>query len=106
RKEYYHMLYTACGAGLVVGFLCIFKIYLGKAELSDFGHAFLYSMNYAFGFILIYLLGFTLATKQPAMTAAAIVSSIEHGLSNKDDMADRHRSFAILFSRLFRSQFI
>lgn len=106
KKEYYHMLYTACGAGLVVGFLCIFKIYLGKAELSDFGHAFLYSMNYAFGFILIYLLGFTLATKQPAMTAAAIVSSIEHGLSNKDELADRHRSFAILFSRLFRSQFI
>lgn len=106
KNEYWHMLYTAMGAGLVVGFLCIFKIYLGKAEVSDFGHAFLYSMNYAFGFILIYLLGFTLATKQPAMTAAAIVSSIEHGIADESNVADRHRSFAILFSRLFRSQFI
>lgn len=106
KKEYMHMLLTAMGGGLVVGFLCLFKVVLGKAEVSDFGHAFLYSMNYAFGFILIYLLGFTLATKQPAMTAATIVKSIENGLSDSVNDADRHRSFAILFSHLFRSQFI
>ncbi|WP_341900226.1 recombinase [Fluviicola taffensis] len=106
KKEYMHMLLTAMGGGLIVGFLCLFKVILGKAEVSDFGHAFLYSMNYAFGFILIYLLGFTLATKQPAMTAAAIVKSIESGLSSSVNDADRHRSFAILFSHLFRSQFI
>ena len=106
KKEYYQMLLTACGAGLIVGFLCVFKILLGKFEVSDFGYAMLYSMNYAFGFILIYLLGFTLATKQPAMTAAAIVKSIEAGMSGVKNEADRHRSFAILFSQLFRSQFI
>lgn len=106
KKEYMHMLLTAMGGGLIVGFLCLFKVVLGKAGVSDFGHAFLYSMNYAFGFILIYLLGFTLATKQPAMTAAAIVKSIEGGLSDSVNDADRHRSFAILFSHLFRSQFI
>lgn len=106
KKEYLHMLLTAMGGGLVVGFLCLFKVVLGKAEVSDFGHALLYSMNYAFGFILIYLLGFTLATKQPAMTAAAIVKSIEKGLSNSATDEDRYRSFAILFSHLFRSQFI
>lgn len=106
KKEYINMLLTACGAGLVVGFLCIFKILLGKFHVSDFGHALLYSLNYAFGFILIYLLGFTLATKQPAMTAAAIVKSIESGMLGSAKEADRHRSFAILFSQLFRSQFI
>lgn len=106
KKEYVHMFLTACGAGLVVGFLCIFKVLLGKFHVSDFGHALLYSLNYAFGFILIYLLGFTLATKQPAMTAAAIVKSIEAGMSGSVNEADRHRSFAILFSQLFRSQFI
>ncbi|MNJ89090.1 Site-specific recombinase [compost metagenome] len=106
KKEYYHMLLTACGAGLVVGFLCISKVLLGKFHVSDFGHALLYSLNYALGFILIYLLGFTLATKQPAMTAAAIVKSIEAGGAGKVNEADRHRSFAILFSHLFRSQFI
>lgn len=106
KKEYVHMLLTAMGGGLIVGFLCLFKVVLGKAVISDFGHAFLYSLNYAFGFILIYLLGFTLATKQPAMTAATIVKSIENGLNSSADKADRHRSFAILFSHLFRSQFI
>ncbi len=106
KKEYTNMFLTACGAGLVVGFLCIFKILLGKFHVSDFGHALLYSLNYAFGFILIYLLGFTLATKQPAMTAAAIVKSIEAGMSAAGNEEDRHRSFAILFSQLFRSQFI
>lgn len=106
KKEYYNMLLTAMGAGLVVGFLCIFKVLLGKYHVSDFGHALLYSLNYAFGFILIYLLGFTLATKQPAMTAAAIVKSIEAGMSGLVNEADRHRSFAILFAQLFRSQFI
>ncbi|WP_343748796.1 recombinase [Fluviicola sp.] len=106
KKEYYHMLFTAMGGGLVVGFLCLFKVLLGKFHVSDFGHAFLYSLNYAFGFILIYLLGFTLATKQPAMTAAAIVKSIEAGMSGAVDEADRHRSFARLFAQLFRSQFI
>lgn len=106
KKEYYNMLLTAMGAGLVVGFLCIFKVLLGKFHVSDFGHALLYSLNYAFGFILIYLLGFTLATKQPAMTAAAIVKSLEAGMSGQVNEADRHRSFAILFAQLFRSQFI
>lgn len=106
KKEYVQMLLTAMGGGLIVGFLCLFKVVLSKAHVSDFGHALLYSLNYSFGFILIYLWGFTLATKQPAMTAATIVKSIENGLSNSVKDADRYRSFAVLFSHLFRSQFI
>ena len=106
KKEYFNMLLTAMGGGLIVGFLCVFKIVLGKADISDFGHAFLYSMNYALGFIAIYLLGFTLATKQPAMTAAALVASIEKGMINDASKDRKHRAFAELFARLFRSQFI
>ena len=41
-------------------------------------------MNYSFGFIAIYVLGFTLATKQPAMTAAALISALEDGLKSKE----------------------
>lgn len=106
KKEYFNMLLTAMGGGLIVGFLCVFKILLGKVEVSDFGHAFLYSMNYALGFIAIYLLGFTLATKQPAMTAAALVASIEQGMKSNETKDRKHRAFAELFARLFRSQFI
>ncbi len=79
-KEYFQMLKAAMGAGLVVGFLCIFKVLLGKIETSYFGHAFLYSMNYAFGFITIFLLGYALATKQPAITATTIAKVLENGI--------------------------
>lgn len=107
KTEYFKMLYAALGGGLIVGMLCIIKLLLSKVETSDFGHAFYYSMNYAFGFITIYLLGFTLATKQPAMTAAALISALEDGLKKQaNGRVDKHNSFAILFARLFRSQFI
>ncbi len=106
RKEYYKMFRTACGGGLIVAFLCVFKVLLGKVEASEFGHAFLYSMNYSIGFIAIYLFGCTLATKQPAMTASALVSAIERGSNDKTGIDDKYLSFAIFFSRVFRSQFI
>ena len=107
KTEYFKMLYAALGGGLIVGFLCVFKLLLSKVETSDFGHAFFYSLNYSFGFIIIYLLGFTLATKQPAMTAAALITALEDGLKKTTISADeKHKSFAKLFARLFRSQFI
>jgi site-specific recombinase len=106
KKEYFHMLLTAMGGGLIVGLLCVFKVLLSGAHVSDFGHAVLYSLNYSLGFILIYLMGFTLATKQPAMTAATIVQSIQEGMLNSSNKNDRHLSFAKLFAQLFRSQFI
>jgi len=107
KTEYFKMLYAAIGGGLIVGILCIIKLLLSKLETSDFGHAFFYSMNYSFGFIAIYILGFTLATKQPAMTAAALISALEDGLKKQaNGDGEKHNSFAVLFARLFRSQFI
>ncbi len=107
RKEYFKMFRTACGGGLIVAFLCVFKVLLSKIETSDLGHAFLYSMNYALGFIAIYLLGFTLATKQPAMTASALISALEQGTKTKgESISSKYKSFAVFFARVFRSQFI
>lgn len=105
-KEYLKMFKAALGAGLIVGFLCVFKILLSKVHTSDFGAAFLYSMNYAIGFIIIYLFGFALATKQPAMTATTIIKAVEEGKKNQSKSTDKHSAFANLFARLFRSQFI
>lgn len=102
---YFKMLRSALGGGLIVGFLCVFKVLLSKVETSAFGHAFLYSMNYAFGFILIYLTGATLATKQPAMTASALARALEEG-RGKGKQSERYAVFASLFARVFRSQFI
>ncbi|MET0760059.1 MAG: recombinase, partial [Flavobacterium sp.] len=106
RKEYFKMFRTALGGGLVVGIMCIIKVLLSKVDASFFGHAFYYSMNYSFGFIAIYLLGFTLATKQPAMTASALIKALEEGAQKQGKDSEKYDAFAILFARVFRSQFI
>lgn len=106
RQEYFKMFRAALGGGLIVGILCIIKVLLGKVETSDFGHAFLYSMNYSLGFIAIYLCGFTLATKQPAMTASALIRALEQGMKKQGNPSEKHQAFAVLFARVFRSQFI
>lgn len=105
-SEYFKMFRTALGGGFIVGILSIIKVLLSKADTSFFGHAFLYSMNYAFGFIAIYLLGFTLATKQPAMTASALIKALEEGEIKQGKDSEKYKAFAILFARVFRSQFI
>ncbi len=106
KADYFKMLYAALGGGFIVGILCVIKVLLSKLDASDFGHAILYSLNYSFGFITIYLLGYTLATKQPAMTAAALVRSLNDGYKNPEKAIDKYESFAKLFARVFRSQFI
>jgi len=107
RWEYFRMFWAASGGGIIVGILCVIKVMLGKIETSAFGHAFFYSLNYSFGFMAIYLLGGTLATKQPAMTAAALVRALEAGRKNNAVNEDeKHRDFAEFFARVFRSQFI
>lgn len=102
RKQYMKMFYKASGGGIIVGALCVLKLLYGYMPGSDFFHAFLYSLNYAMGFIMIYLMGFTLATKQPAMTAATMTKV----LSEQGNTKRNNTEFADLVSKLFRSQFI
>ena len=101
-KDYMKMFWKASGGGVVVGALCVLKMLYGSLEGSDFSHAFLYSLNYAMGFVMIYLMHFTLATKQPAMTAATMAKVLADGESRKSNFTD----FAHLVSKLFRTQFI
>jgi site-specific recombinase len=102
RKQYMKMFYKASGGGIIVGALCVLKMLYGFMPGSDFFHAFLYSLNYAMGFVMIYLMGFTLATKQPAMTAATMTKV----LSEQGNGQRNNTEFADLVSKLFRSQFI
>lgn len=102
RKQYMKMFYKASGGGIIVGALCVLKMLYGFMPGSDFFHAFLYSLNYAMGFVMIYLMGYTLATKQPAMTAATMTKV----LSEQERSDSNYTEFADLVSKLFRSQFI
>ena len=107
--EYFKMLKTALWGGVIVGFMCLVKLYMSmQPDQSDFFRALNYSFNYAIGFVLIYLTGSTLATKQPAMTASTIAKTLE-SLSNNDNNKEKQKhytEFSALFTRLFRSQFI
>jgi site-specific recombinase len=102
KKEYKKMFFSALGGGFIVGFLTIFKTAIYYLRLPLFGEAFMYSMNYSFGFVTIHLTKSTLATKQPAMTASKIAGSLdtknakEHGL---DKLVE-------LMVKTSRSQFI
>ena len=107
--EYFKMIKTALWGGVIVGFMCLVKLYMSmQPDQSDFFRALNYSFNYAIGFVLIYLTGSTLATKQPAMTASTIAKTLE-SLSDNDNNKEKQKhytEFSALFTRLFRSQFI
>ncbi len=76
REEYRQMWRSAMGAGFIVGFMALLKIYASHAALAPLGYFAAYAMIYAFGFMLIHVLHLTLATKQPAMTASTIANAL------------------------------
>ncbi len=101
RPGYFSMLRSGMGAGLIVGFMAMIKVLAGKLALAPLGAAFIYSMNYSLGFMLVHALHFTIATKQPAMTASRIAASISE--AQKEQKLD---GLADLCVNVFRTQFI
>lgn len=102
-KEYSKMFWTACGGGLIVAILCFIKTGIGNIhDSSPLFKAFFFSINYAIGFTTIYLFHWTLATKQPSMTAARLAQSLIPKTGNDLNVKD----FTTLFAQLCRSQMI
>ncbi|PUB32827.1 site-specific recombinase [Elizabethkingia sp. YR214] len=102
RRDYLGMLWKASAGGIIIGMCSILKVLYGDLDTSEFGHAAIYAMNYAMCFVVIYLMGYTIATKQPAMTAATMAKV----LSDKNNSQKNYVDFAHFVSKLFRSQFI
>ncbi len=102
RKEYLKMLWRASAGGIIIGVCSILKILYTDLPTSEFGHAVIYALNYAMCFVIIYLMGYTIATKQPAMTAATMAKV----LSDEKNTRKNYIDFAHFVSKLFRSQFI
>ncbi|MES2740248.1 MAG: site-specific recombinase [Pseudomonadota bacterium] len=100
RREMGAMFLSSAGAGLIVGFMALFKILMSYLRAAPLVEAFLFSMNYSLGFMLIHLLHFTVATKQPAMTASRIAA----GLHSKDGRNIDLDSMAALINQVFRTQ--
>ena len=76
RAEYAAMLRAAAGGGAVVGATTFAKFALGAVALGAFWGGLAAGLNYALSFLLIQVLHFTLATKQPAMTAPAMADKL------------------------------
>jgi len=76
-SDYYKMLLSAAGAGIIIAFMALLKINIVQEQFSLGIQTILTSLNYGLGFVLIHLLGFTVATKQPAMTASSFAEAIE-----------------------------
>ncbi|NMO19236.1 gliding motility protein, partial [Pyxidicoccus fallax] len=75
--DYHRLVGAAAGGGLLTAGTAAFKLLIGFAALPLFFQGLAASANYAFSFLLIQVLGFTLATKQPSMTAAALAASLD-----------------------------
>lgn len=100
RSEYFAMWRSALGAGFIVAFMAMSKLYIGKHELAPFSYAALAGLNYGLGFVLIYILHFTIATKQPAMTAATIAAAIDEHPDKQSNL----ENLTTLISSMIRSQ--
>ena len=99
RAEYAVMLRTAAGGGLVIAGTTLIKFALAGLAVSAFWAGFLAGVNYAGSFVLVHVLHWTVATKQPAMTAPALADK----LANVSDDA-AVEGFVDEVAHLIRSQ--
>lgn len=99
RREYFALWGAAVIGGLVTTFTAAFKLAIGAAKLVPFVEGFLSGLNYSLSFLAIQAFGGTLATKQPAMTAAALSGSLLRGRSGAGAT-----ELAVHVARIVRSQ--
>jgi site-specific recombinase len=100
RADWQAMAKSAAGGGIVIAFMALFKIKLALLHLPPLTEGIAFGLNYGLGFVLIHLLGFTVATKQPAMTAASIAATLEE---SRPKELERLADFA---QNVVRTQFV
>ena len=88
KQQYYALMRSAMGAGIIIALMAMIKILIAGLHLPPLTEAILFSLNYGIGFVIIHILHFTVATKQPAMTASTIASTIEES-DNKHRNLDK-----------------
>ncbi len=98
--EYRTMLRQAAGGGAIIGLTTLMKFAISALSLSVFWAGFWAGINYAASFVLVQLLHFTVATKQPAMTAPTLAAKLE-AISASDAAVE---DFVDEVAHLLRSQ--
>ena len=100
RAEYFALFRSAALGGVIIALMAGCKILLARQGLAPLTEALAFCLNYGIGFVLIHVLGGTVATKQPAMTANAIAASIGETRGKTRDL----ENLVELIARTVRSQ--
>ena len=101
RAEHGDMLRRAMGGGVVVAGTTFAKFAIAMLGMTAFWGGFWAGALYAASFVLIMRLHWTLATKQPAMTAAAMAATLPASSAATDDEL---AAFVDRVAQLMRSQ--
>ena len=83
KREYLNMFFSAAGGGILIALMALHKIHIGTLGFGQFATSVLSGLNYGIGFMLIHMLHCTVATKQPAMTAARFAQAVERSSSGR-----------------------
>lgn len=99
RGDWWKMLASAGGGGFLTVFTVAGKFLTKWAHMAPAVDGMVSAANYSASFVLMQFCGFTLATKQPSMTAAALAGSIR-------EQSDKHQldDLVTTIARICRSQ--
>ena len=97
------MLRRAAGGGAVIAGTTFVKFAIAAVGLSAFWGGFFAGLNYAASFVLVMLLHWTVATKQPAMTAPAMAATLPRAGAGEASDA-QIEAFVDRVAQLIRSQ--
>jgi site-specific recombinase len=101
RREYFKMLLSAGGGGVLTAGTAVLKYLAIGGGFAPFVEGFLVSANYGASWVLMQIMGFTLATKQPSMTAAALAGTLKEAAGHADRKLD---DLVTIIARMVRSQ--
>lgn len=76
-SEWKKMGWGALGAGGITAFTALFKYRFAAMALAPLWTGIAHSLNYTVSFVLMQFLGWSLASKMPSMTAAALCGALE-----------------------------
>jgi site-specific recombinase len=101
--EYYEMMRSAMGAGAIIAIMALVKLEIREEHLPPLLDLLLVCADYSLGFLIIMLLHCTVATKQPAMTAATIAATVEETTHSSRAPLDK---LARLIASVIRTQLV
>ena len=77
RMDWVAMGWGALGAGAITAFTALFKYNFAAMAMAPLWTGVAHSLNYTASFVLMQFLGWSLASKMPSMTAAALCDALE-----------------------------